>query len=71
MRSQENPEVLQVMAMVVLLLLFNIYGVPKAMWKDYTGLSCAMPKFHLMKILLSLLSHQRFSQRNKLPYLNL
>lgn len=71
MRGQENPGVLQVMTVVVLLLLFNIYGVPKAMWEDYTVLSCAMPKFHLMKILLSLLSHQRLSQRNKLPYLNL
>lgn len=49
MRSQENPGVLQVMAMVVLLLPFNVYGVPKAMWEDYTVLTLVMPKFHLMK----------------------
>lgn len=71
MRSQENPGALQVTAMVVLLLLFNIDGVPKAMWKDYPVLSRVMPKFHLIKILLCLLSHQRFSQKNNLPYLNL
>lgn len=61
MRSQENPGVLQVITMVVLLLPFNVYGVPKAMWEDYTVLPLVMPKFHLRQ---SLLSHQRFSQRN-------
>ena len=43
MRSQENPEVLQVMAMVVLLLLFNIYGVPKAAPAAYSGTDTARP----------------------------
>lgn len=40
---------LQVMGMVVLLLPFNIYGVPKAMWEDYLLLPLVMPKLHLMK----------------------
>lgn len=34
---------------VVLLLLFNIYGVPTTMGEDYTVLSRMMLKFHLMK----------------------
>lgn len=45
MRSQENPGVLQVMAMVVSLLLFNIYGVAKTTWGVYTVLSYVMPEF--------------------------
>ena len=49
MKSQENPGMLWVMTMVVLLLLSNIYGVPTTMGEDYTVLSRVMLKFHLMK----------------------
>ena len=65
MRSQENPGVLQVTAMMVLLLPFNIYGVSQAMWEDYTLLPLVMSKLHLMKsFCFYLFSHQKFSQSN-------
>jgi hypothetical protein len=72
LRRQENPGVLQVMAVGrewILLLLFNIYSAPKTIWDDYPVLSCVL--FHFVEILLCLLIHQRFSQRNNLPYMNL